>query len=67
MLKQFEGLDLGYRSPRTTKTFIREYHLGEEVVSRTLGESSLQATSTSVSTSASFSTADNRTCGSVWV
>ncbi len=37
-LKLFEGLDLGYRSPTTTKTFIREYHLGEDVINGSLGD-----------------------------
>jgi flavin-dependent dehydrogenase len=37
-LKLFEGLDLGYRPPTTTKTFIREYHLGEDVINATLGD-----------------------------
>jgi flavin-dependent dehydrogenase len=37
-LKLFEGVDLGYRSPITTKTFIREYHLGEDVINATLGD-----------------------------
>lgn len=37
LLKVFEGLGLGYTRPVVTKTAIREYHLGEEVISRTLG------------------------------
>jgi len=37
-LKLFEGLDLGYRPPTTTKTFIREYYLGEDVIDGTLGD-----------------------------
>jgi len=37
--KLVDGLDLPYRQPDTTKTFIREYYLGEEVVERTLGDS----------------------------
>jgi flavin-dependent dehydrogenase len=30
---------IGYRAPRTTKTFIREYFLGEETINRLLGTS----------------------------
>jgi flavin-dependent dehydrogenase len=37
LLKVFEGLGIGYQRPVVTKTAIREYHLGEEVISRTLG------------------------------
>jgi flavin-dependent dehydrogenase len=37
LLKLFEGLGVGYTRPVVTKTAIREYHLGEEVISRTLG------------------------------
>ena len=33
----FEGLELEYRPPRSTKTMIREYYLGEEKIARTLG------------------------------
>jgi flavin-dependent dehydrogenase len=36
-LKLFEGLGIGYERPVTTKTLIREYFLGEEVIGRTLG------------------------------
>lgn len=36
-LKIFEGMDLAYRPPRTTKTFIREYYLGAQDVGRYLG------------------------------
>jgi len=36
-LKLFDGMDLAYKPPRTTKTFIREYHLGAQDVSRYLG------------------------------
>jgi len=36
-LKLFEGLDISYRPPRITKTFICEYRLGRERVSRHLG------------------------------
>jgi len=35
--KLFEGLDFGYAPPATTKTFIREYLLGEEAIATTLG------------------------------
>jgi flavin-dependent dehydrogenase len=38
-LKFFEQLDLGYEPPGTTKTFIREYYLGEESVERIVGNS----------------------------
>ena len=38
-LKMFEGLDLGYVSPPTTKTFIREYFFGEETIAKTVGSS----------------------------
>jgi flavin-dependent dehydrogenase len=38
-LKLFEGLGIGYRRPTVTKTLIREYHLGDEVISRTVGTS----------------------------
>jgi flavin-dependent dehydrogenase len=38
-LKLFEAIDVGYRRPTTTKTLIREYYLGEEVISDTLGSS----------------------------
>lgn len=37
LLKLFEGLGLGYTRPAVTRTLIREYHLGEEVITRTLG------------------------------
>jgi len=39
LLKLFEGLGIGYEKPRVTKTLIREYYLGQEVISRTLGSS----------------------------
>lgn len=39
MLKHFESLPIGYRSPEAAKTFIREYYLGEEVVGETVGSS----------------------------
>lgn len=38
-LKLFENLDLGYERPVTTKTLIREYYLGEDVINRSLGSS----------------------------
>ena len=39
MLEQFESLGIGYRPPETTKTYICEFPLGEETVSRYLGNS----------------------------
>jgi flavin-dependent dehydrogenase len=39
LLKTFEGLDIGYERPRVTKTLIREYNLGRDVVDRSLGTS----------------------------
>lgn len=36
-LKMFEKLNLGYSAPETTKTYLREYYLGRELVSQTLG------------------------------
>jgi flavin-dependent dehydrogenase len=39
LLKQFEELGIGFERPKVTKTAIREYHLGEEVIGRTLGSS----------------------------
>ena len=36
-LKLFHNLDFGYQPPRTTKLLVREYQLGEEVVSRFVG------------------------------
>jgi flavin-dependent dehydrogenase len=38
-LKLFKDLDFGYEPPQTTKTFIREYFLGEEVIAKELGDS----------------------------
>jgi flavin-dependent dehydrogenase len=38
-LKLFQGLGLNYQLPRTTKTFIREYYLGEETVAKYVGSS----------------------------
>jgi len=37
--KLFEPLNIGYRQPRSVKTFIREYRLGTEVIERCLGSS----------------------------
>jgi flavin-dependent dehydrogenase len=39
ILKIFESLDIGYARPQVTKTLIREYFLGQDVISRTLGTS----------------------------
>jgi flavin-dependent dehydrogenase len=39
LLKLFQGLEFGYRPPRTTKTFVSEYHLGQETISTYLGSS----------------------------
>jgi flavin-dependent dehydrogenase len=39
VLSAFEALDIGYQRPGVTKTLIREYRLGEEIISRTLGSS----------------------------
>jgi flavin-dependent dehydrogenase len=38
-LKLFQASALDYQPPQTTKTFIREYYLGEEAVGRYLGSS----------------------------
>ncbi len=38
-LKLFQGLELGYHPPRTTRTSIREYYLGEETIGMSLGSS----------------------------
>ena len=38
-LRLFEKLELGYKLPHTTKTFISEYYLGEEAIARALGNS----------------------------
>lgn len=38
-LKVFEGLGFGYAAPPTTKTFIREYFLGEERIGEVVGSS----------------------------
>ena len=37
VLKLFRDLDFGYEPPRTTKLLVREYRLGEEVVSKYVG------------------------------
>jgi len=37
LLKQFRNMDFGYRPPQTTKLVVREYFLGEEVVTRYFG------------------------------
>ena len=37
--KLFEGLGIGYKAPGTTKTFIREYYIGEEEIARCVGDS----------------------------
>ena len=38
-LKLFEKMDIGYEAPKTTKTFIREYYLGEDLIRETIGSS----------------------------
>jgi flavin-dependent dehydrogenase len=38
-LKLFEGLGFGYKPPRTTKCFAREYYLGEETIEKHMGSS----------------------------
>jgi flavin-dependent dehydrogenase len=38
-LKLFQGLEFGYQPPRTAKTYVREYYLGEETVGIYLGSS----------------------------
>ena len=37
VLKHFESLDIGYHTPKTTKTYICEIILGEEAVHTCLG------------------------------
>lgn len=37
LLKQFVNMDFGYQPPQTTKLVVREYFLGEEVVSKYFG------------------------------
>jgi flavin-dependent dehydrogenase len=39
LLKAFEGLGIGYERPGVTKTLIREYRLGGDVIQRSLGTS----------------------------
>lgn len=39
LLKAFEGLGIGYERPRVTKTLVREYRLGRDVIDRSLGTS----------------------------
>ena len=39
VLKIFQQAGIGYAPPAVTKTFIREYHLGRDVISRTVGNS----------------------------
>jgi hypothetical protein len=39
ILKTLETLGMGYTRPKVTKTLIREYHLGEEAISASLGTS----------------------------
>lgn len=38
-LSVFEGLGIGYKRPRVTKTYICEYRLGAEAIGRSLGSS----------------------------
>jgi flavin-dependent dehydrogenase len=38
-LQAFEAVGIGYTRPATTKTVIREYHLGRDVINRTVGSS----------------------------
>lgn len=39
VLKLFEGLGVGYKPPQTTKTYIAELYLGEEMMQRYMGNS----------------------------
>ena len=39
VLKRFEGLGVGYKPPQTTKTYIAELYLGEEMTQRYMGSS----------------------------
>ena len=39
VLKTFEAAGIGYVPPAVTKTFIREYYLGRDLISRTVGNS----------------------------
>jgi flavin-dependent dehydrogenase len=38
-VQAFEAAGVGYKRPAVTKTVIREYHLGRDVISRTIGSS----------------------------
>lgn len=38
-LKLFKGIEIAYEPPRTTKTFIREYYLGQETIEKQMGSS----------------------------
>jgi flavin-dependent dehydrogenase len=38
-LKLFKELDFGFKPPRTTKSLVREYYLGEEAVEKLVGSS----------------------------
>jgi flavin-dependent dehydrogenase len=38
-LKLFESLEIDYKAPSATKTFIREYHVGEEEIRKSVGSS----------------------------
>jgi CRP-like cAMP-binding protein/flavin-dependent dehydrogenase len=38
-LKMFDALNIGYKPPRATRTYISEIHLGQETVSQCLGSS----------------------------
>jgi flavin-dependent dehydrogenase len=37
ILKHFQDMDFGYKSPQTTKLLVREYYLGEKEVSKYIG------------------------------
>jgi flavin-dependent dehydrogenase len=39
IVQAFEAAGIGYTKPAVTKTFIREYHLGRDLISRTIGSS----------------------------
>jgi flavin-dependent dehydrogenase len=39
VVKMFENADIGYISPKGTKTFICEYYLGEETIEKVIGSS----------------------------
>ena len=38
-VKMFESLGMGYRQPKTTRTFICEFYLGKEIIRAYLGTS----------------------------